>query len=192
MKIKNNKKGFSLVELIVCVALIAIMAAFLVPSLTALYDDTNNETDDAVIETLSLNIQMALQQSSVYGDALNLSKNTENPNNSKDDTIYVLYKVEDPDGSMNDDPKDDGRLYIDSCYINKNGSIIKSSDSFDGVNDEIIGGLTNLKIEIEKYVNRNMDAPLIMNIMKRDKDFIFAFTFSDIAFKVDSKVEIIG
>lgn len=51
-EIKNNQKGFTLVEVIVVLVILAIMAAILVPSLVGYIDKANQNT--AITETRSV------------------------------------------------------------------------------------------------------------------------------------------
>ncbi len=54
---KSNKKGFTLVELIVVIAIMAILAAVLVPTVTSKIKDANSSAAKSDISTLANSIQ---------------------------------------------------------------------------------------------------------------------------------------
>lgn len=66
-KAKENKKGFTLVELIVVLVILAILIALLIPALTGYIDKANKRK----VETEARNALMACQTlaSEAYGDA---------------------------------------------------------------------------------------------------------------------------
>ena len=54
---KSNKKGFTLVELIVVIAIMAILAAVLVPTVTSKIKDANESAADSSCSALANSIQ---------------------------------------------------------------------------------------------------------------------------------------
>lgn len=62
---KNKKKGFTLVELIVVLAILAILAAMLVPALTGYIDKANSQK--VVAECRQVVMAAQSEASSVYG-----------------------------------------------------------------------------------------------------------------------------
>lgn len=63
----KNKKGFTLVELIVVLVILAILAALLVPALTGYIDRANNEA--IISKTRSLVMAAQTLESEAYGKA---------------------------------------------------------------------------------------------------------------------------
>lgn len=64
---KNKKKGFTLVELIVVLAILAILAAMLVPALTGYIDKANGQK--VVAECRQVVMAVQTETSSAYGKA---------------------------------------------------------------------------------------------------------------------------
>ena len=64
---KNKKKGFTLVELIVVLAILAILAAMLVPALTGYIDKANGQK--VVAECRQVVMAVQAEASSAYGEA---------------------------------------------------------------------------------------------------------------------------
>ena len=63
---KNKKKGFSLIELIIAVTILAVLAAMLVPALLSSNGTARENADEADIESLATTIQMAAQTNKIY------------------------------------------------------------------------------------------------------------------------------
>jgi type IV pilus assembly protein PilA len=65
-KLKKNNKGFSLVELIVVVLIMAIIAVALAPQVMKWVDNSRVATDASTYDSLVANCQIALTDSAVY------------------------------------------------------------------------------------------------------------------------------
>ena len=72
IKKSKNKKGFTLVELIVVMAILAILAAILIPSVGGMIERSNQAVDDATGRNLYMAGTMALAQNQnlAYDDDL--------------------------------------------------------------------------------------------------------------------------
>ena len=53
MKVKANKRGFTLVELVVVIAILAIIAAIAIPCLINIIDSTTASSGEAQAQTLN-------------------------------------------------------------------------------------------------------------------------------------------
>ena len=58
MKFRKNKKGFTIVELIIVIAVIGILTAVMVPTIVHLVNKANKASDDALVSNLNKAIQL--------------------------------------------------------------------------------------------------------------------------------------
>lgn len=78
---KNKKKGFTLVELIVVLAILAILAAMLVPALTGYIDKANEKKVIATARQYYVAAQTVVSEAYANGDSVNgftISRNVSN------------------------------------------------------------------------------------------------------------------
>ena len=68
MKLRKNKKGFTIVELVIVIAVIGVLAAVLIPTFINLTDKANKAADDSLVK--NLNTALATQEG-VPGDTKN-------------------------------------------------------------------------------------------------------------------------
>lgn len=54
---KSNKKGFTLVELVIVIAVLAIIAAIAIPTVTGVVKNANSATDKSNIQAISMTIK---------------------------------------------------------------------------------------------------------------------------------------
>lgn len=59
MVLKKNKKGFTLVELVIVIAVLAILAAIAIPTVTNVINTANTNTDAANAQTIELALKSA-------------------------------------------------------------------------------------------------------------------------------------
>lgn len=59
---KNKKKGFTLIELVIVIAILAILAAILVPSVTGYITKADNARDEANARTVYMAASLALAE----------------------------------------------------------------------------------------------------------------------------------
>ena len=74
-KMKMNNKGFSLVELIIVIAIMAILAGALAPALIKYIASSRRSADVNNANTLATAITTALQDESAYDDLMSLANN---------------------------------------------------------------------------------------------------------------------
>ena len=73
---KKNNKGFSLVELIVVVLIMAIIAVALAPQVMKWVENSRISTDCSNYEEMILNLQTAIIEKNAYKEAMNSAKVT--------------------------------------------------------------------------------------------------------------------
>ena len=71
---KNSKKGFTLVELIIVVAVIALLAAVLIPTFSSLIQKANQAKDEALVSNLNKAIALSTEKYDTVYDVLGAVK----------------------------------------------------------------------------------------------------------------------
>lgn len=160
---KNKKKGFSLIELIIAVTILAVLAAMLVPALLSSNGTTRENADEADIESLATTIQMAAQTNKIYKNGRLLASQSDN------DTIKMVFA-----------PNDNYELACVECYIvNENGKINEVGS------DETNVRLLQLKQQITDYVNGIIEPTILSSDYYRIQKFIFSLEYPDVDLKVN-------
>jgi len=62
----NNKKGFTLVELLIVIALLGILAGIAIPRMTGLTENAKANADTATVQTLMRDAQVAIVSGQLY------------------------------------------------------------------------------------------------------------------------------
>lgn len=69
-KVRNNNEGFSLVELIIVIAIMAILAGALAPQLIKYIDNSRKSTDVNTGQSIATAVGVALSNEAAYSDAV--------------------------------------------------------------------------------------------------------------------------
>lgn len=83
----KNKKGFTLIELIVVIAIVAVLAAIGIPTMLGLVDDAKVKSADADAKVFATTAQVLLTQAEALGGGINKPGESSNrtPPNQKDE-----------------------------------------------------------------------------------------------------------
>lgn len=168
---KINKKGFSLIELIVAVAILILIVAVLVPQYRQSSIKAKEKSDYASVENLEAAVKLAIQ-----------------------DTAYVPSTVEGESGK----PINMYQLCKDAVAQSEDKNmVVEFYVSEDTVYPKILSCTidnTN-QLEIKQYLVDIIGAQLKPVVLESDLyktyKFKFTFTFPDVDMKVNSKIETI-
>lgn len=126
---KNKKKGFTLVELIVVLAILAILAAMLVPALTGYIDKANEKKIAATARQYYVAAQTVV--SDAYASGKEVKKITISA--SKTVAVYVGGTAEEnKDANLAEDFKDLAEIASDSdtAVFVTDGTSMKATDTY--------------------------------------------------------------
>ena len=160
-KFLKNKLGLSLVELVVTITIMAILAAWLIPSLISSKHDSDIKMDKSAVESLQSAIHIASQDSDVYTQAKMLADVSSN------NQVKVIYAL-----------NANGILECSTVSI-KMGDMVLTS------NDAAGKDLQTLKTEIVNRVNSTMDPVELKTADAKEKAYCFIITFPDVKFKTN-------
>lgn len=160
-KFLKNKLGLSLVELVVTITIMAILAAWLIPSLISSKQDSDMKMDKSAVESLQSAIHIASQDSEIYTKAKILADSS---SNNQVKLVYV--------------PNADGVLELKTAYV-KDGTKTISSD---GAGGEL---LREVKTDIDNKINSTMDPVVLKTADAKNKHYCFIITFPDVKFKTE-------
>lgn len=111
-ELTKNKKGFTLVELIIVIAVIAVLAAIAIPKFGQIKKDANLKSDQANAKIIATAV------SSAIADGKSVTES-----GVKDDEIKEYI-----DGNAVPNPKTSGATDFTVTYSTSNGVVIKLND----------------------------------------------------------------
>lgn len=128
--LKNNKKGFSLVELIVVIAIMAVLMAILVPSLLRNVERSRMQRDDSAMSEVVESVKLALCDFDTYDEAYEYAAEGNYLTYTDSSGVYGQRMMDEerwtPDGSgkcltITFNPDENGTYDIAKCRINDMG-----------------------------------------------------------------------
>lgn len=91
---KNNNKGFSLVELIVVVLIIAIIAVALAPQVVKYVGQARNSVSENNAATIKSAVQAAVAEYQAQSDSVAFAAVEDNKGSNKDSKVAIEYTVD--------------------------------------------------------------------------------------------------
>jgi prepilin-type N-terminal cleavage/methylation domain-containing protein len=99
-QLKNDKKGFTLIEIIIVIAIIGVLAAITVPSVQGYLDDSKQKADDATVEAIA---NATLSYLTLDGEPSNDADTREQAGvNFKNGILKYLSSTDLPQSKVND------------------------------------------------------------------------------------------
>ena len=166
-KSKFNK-GFSLVEMLVAIAIIGVLSAILIPALSGAVEESKEKSDISAVRALAPTLQISVQNNAIYNTAESIARKTTN------DCITMVYYLD-----------DENNLTFDYSYINTGASTIKSSDD-----DEVAIKMRRLNDDIMASVNGQIEPIKIRSKFYKNKSYEIVLHFPDMNFKVDADLNV--
>lgn len=91
-KMINNRKGFTLIELIVVIAIIGILAAIAIPKFATVQSDAKDKADVASVETINNSIELLLAKEN-KDSLLSITGTTLTATSTVNDVIAYLLSL---------------------------------------------------------------------------------------------------
>ena len=140
---KLNKKGFSLVEVAIVVAVMVVLGAVVVPALVKQVESSRSQKDDSAMDEVVGSIQLALSDTDVFDEMLRYSASNNFATYTDSSGVYgAQYADEEywaPDGNMKATTITfvpvDGKYYLKDAIINDmsgGNPALTSSRTLDG------------------------------------------------------------
>ena len=160
---KINKCGFSLIEVLVSVAVLAVLAVVLVPSLTSSRRDSNEKLDETAISSFETAMVMGLQSNSIYNEARILAERTE------DSTMLIVCAPNDATGFSIKEMK-----IVD----------IEGTEFTNLSEGETGAKLAELQNELTGFINGSVEPIYMQSELYKNKEQHFKIKFPEVDFKV--------
>lgn len=164
-KSKFNK-GFSLVELLVSLAIIGVLSGILIPTLSGSFDKSKEKADMSEINNLVSTTQVAVQNNAIYTAADEIA------NKSYDDKIVMVYYVA------------GDTLVFDYSYIKTDDDTsVKSNDG-----SALSADMRKVNDKILTSINGKIEPVQLKSKLYKNKSYEIILTFPDVNFKVDAEL----
>lgn len=163
--LNNKNKGFSLLELIVTIGIMAVLAGILIPSMVTASNDSRKKTDEAAMQHLAEVYKSAAQEHQAYyyfSRAVELLEDGEKE-------VYVWYEVK------NDPTDPDSKGEVQYVGMNLKYPEGASADTIYAIND----WGSKFKDEITDYVNGTYEIPKMESKDSYGKSYVIAITATE-------------
>lgn len=137
---KLNKKGFTIVELVIVIAVIAILAAVLIPTFSSVINNANKsaalQEGKAALDVLSMEVSM--KGETMKGGKYYLTADPEKYicvyDSTASETFYVVAK--------DDAEVKEGEKVVKVSYATAKAACVATNKKYDKANNEDFGGIT--------------------------------------------------
>ena len=157
--VKINKKGFSLVEVSVVVAVLAVLIAVVAPALLRHVEDSRSQKDESAMDEVVNSVQLALSEAEIFDEMLRYSASNNYMTYTDSSGVYgAQYADEEywaPDGSGKTTTitfvPSDGQYYLKDALVNDMYSanpVVAETRTFTGTHMENIScALVDVKLD---------------------------------------------
>ena len=168
-KIKNlkaNKKGFTLIELVVSIGILAVLAGVMVPSLIVSANQARKDADDAAMSQLAQLHKAAIQEHETYHYfAQTVDKLADGEKN-----VYFWYESD-----------EDGNVVFSAMNL-------KYPDDSTGPEQEQINQWAGqLKVKVKEYISGTYEIPQMQSRTNKSKTYIVCVSATNREFLVKSQ-----
>jgi prepilin-type N-terminal cleavage/methylation domain-containing protein len=162
---KNKNKGYSLLELLIAVSVLAVISVILVPSLHHFTIASKEKADAAAVGNVQTTVHMALQSSQIYHIAKDCSPDV------VDQKLTFVYVV-----------NEDHILTLDRIDYE-----CADSDKIDILSQET----AKIQTAVSNYVNGKLEPIEIGSEAYRLREYHIVATFPDVDYKVNLELEMV-
>lgn len=163
-KLRNAKTGFSLIELVVCIAILAVLAGVLIPSFIGSSNEARSDSDDAVMAHLAEIYKTAIQEHDIY----NYFSQTVQKLDEGEQSVYFWYKTD-----------DDGNVSFYAMNLEYPDA------STEDQRNEILNVAGQLKVKARDYVNGSYEIPKMEARNHRNRTYVICVSATKREFLVN-------
>lgn len=167
---RKKRKGFTLIEVVVSIAIVGILSAIIAPSFVNTSAESKEKSDVAMVESLETEVRIGTQSTQIYKSAKELVDQTE----AKE--LKLTYML-----------NQSNTLTLTECSIDSKTEGLVSSDNTNDTGTK----LKEYMYDITDYVNSNIEPIELQSEQYRTHKYIITLTFPDIDFKVNSRTEMV-
>ena len=166
-RMPKSEKGFSLIEVLVVLAVLGVLTAVLTPTFLGAREATRTKQDLATFKEIAANVQIAIQNSETYKEAYKIAEETTN---------WQLRFIYTKNG--------DNEIILKTCEADHKtqGMINSDGQSLESVK------LSFIQTQVDNQVNGHLEKAEVQSKKYKALDeYVVQITLSDVYLKVDGK-----